>query len=106
MKAIGRKYDSDKARFDLLPPNTMLEISHVLRIGARKYDDNNWLYVEGYKKRYMAAALRHLNAHARGERYDEETGYSHISAAITSLMFINERAIINDKAKTEKPTKA
>lgn len=86
----GRKDDSQKARFDLIPPLIEKETAEVLTFGAVKYGDDNWARVPELEKRYMAAARRHLNAHARGELRDSETGRLHLAHAICCLMFIGE----------------
>lgn len=88
--AVGMKHDEAKPRFDLIPPIAELEVAKVLEYGARKYDANNWRYVENPQARYMAAARRHINAWMQNESYDDESGLPHLAHAITSLMFILE----------------
>lgn len=88
--AVGMKHDETKPRFDLIPPIAELEVAKVLEYGARKYDANNWRYVENPQARYMAAARRHINAWMQNESYDDESGLPHLAHAITSLMFILE----------------
>lgn len=88
--AVGMKHDEAKPRFDLIPPIAELEVAKVLEYGARKYDENNWRYVENPQARYMAAARRHINAWMQNESYDDESGLPHLAHAITSLMFILE----------------
>jgi hypothetical protein len=86
----GRKYDTGKARFDLMPATAELKIAEVLRYGAFKYAPDNWRKVENPEARYLAAALRHINAWRRGESRDPESGLSHLAHAATSLMFVME----------------
>lgn len=86
----GRKYDSEKAMFDLIPPLAELEVARVLTYGAKKYEPENWRYVEDATRRYTAAARRHINSAMQGEQCDPETGYSHYAHAICSLMFMLE----------------
>jgi hypothetical protein len=62
----------------------------VLEYGARKYAPDNWRKVDNPEARYLAAALRHINAWRRGEKRDQESGLSHLAHAATSLMFIME----------------
>lgn len=59
----------------------------MLQHGAAKYGENNWQKVEPHS-RYIAAALRHLNAHQQGERNDPETGLSHLAHATCCLLFL------------------
>lgn len=88
--APGRKDDAGKPRFDLMPAEAELKIAQVLEYGARKYAPNNWRKVGNPEARYLAAALRHINAWRRGESRDPESGLSHLAHAATSLMFVME----------------
>ena len=38
----GIKYDSNKIRFELLPPELLEQTAAVLTVGAVKYEDRNW----------------------------------------------------------------
>jgi hypothetical protein len=87
---VGRKDDAGKPRFDLMPPVAELKIAEVLEYGARKYAPDNWRKVDNPEARYLAAALRHINAWRNGERRDPESGLSHLAHAATSLMFVVE----------------
>ena len=84
----GRKFDSGKLEYGLLPAHALDEVVQVLTVGAKKYDRDNWRYVDDGPRRYFDAAQRHLWAYKRGELTDPETGISHIAHAICSLMFI------------------
>ena len=87
MKA-GTKYDQDKLRYDLLPPECLEGIVEVLTFGAKKYAPNNWLKVPDAKDRYYAAAMRHLQAWRKGEITDPESGLHHLKHAATCLIFL------------------
>jgi hypothetical protein len=95
-KKLGVKNDGDKARYDLVPPNSLEDVACVLTYGAAKYAPDNWKYVPDWESRYFAAAQRHLWAWHRGEKLDSETGISHLAHAITSLMFMAEKEIEED----------
>ena len=84
----GMKFDGDKIRMDLIPPECIEEVGKVLTFGAKKYDDDNWKHVENMNDRYYAAVLRHLLAYRKGEKLDEESGLSHLSHAATGLFFL------------------
>ena len=85
---VGRKFDTGKLDYTLVPWDGLEEIVKVLEFGARKYARDNWKHVEGGDTRYLAAALRHITAHARGEKYDAETGVSHLAHAGCCLLFL------------------
>lgn len=87
---LGVKYDSEKPRFDLIPPAAEELLAKVLTYGAKKYAPNNWKYVDNANERYIAAALRHINAHRKGEYNDDETGEPHLAHAMCCLAFLLE----------------
>jgi hypothetical protein len=89
------KHDTGKPRFDLIPPLAESGVAKVLEFGARKYAPNNWRNVPDPNARYIAAALRHINAVKKGEHIDPESGLSHLSHAICSLMFVSELEELN-----------
>lgn len=82
------KHDSEKIRMDLLPFEALEAVADVLTHGARKYTDNGWQTVENGERRYMAALLRHLCAHDRGEARDAESGLLHAAHVATNALFI------------------
>lgn len=84
----GRKYDTGKPDYTLLPWDAVEEIVKVLDFGARKYARDNWKHVDGAKTRYLAAAFRHMAAHNRGETCDPETGLSHLAHAGCCVLFL------------------
>ena len=79
MTQEGRKDDSGKLRFDLIPPYPLEELARVYTIGANKYQDRNW--EKGIKwGRIFAAMMRHAWAFWRGESYDPKDGQHHLSS--------------------------
>ena len=86
----GTKHDTDKPDYSLLSFHALEELVKVLTFGAKKYSRDNWKAVPDFHHRYMAAALRHITAHARGEERDPETGCMHLSHAVATLMFLVE----------------
>lgn len=87
---VGVKYDNGKSRVDLLPALGLLEVGHVLAVGAAVYGDNNWRAVVGAKRRYIAAALRHVFRYMAGEDIDPETGRHHLAHAACDVLFVLE----------------
>lgn len=86
----GVKFDGTKPDWALLPFTAVSEVVDVLTFGATKYSPDNWKKVKDAKRRYLAAAFRHIVAHARGEKKDSESGFSHLSHAVCCLLFILE----------------
>lgn len=89
----GMKYDSGKPRMDLLLsgcPNALEQVSQILTFGAQKYSAHSWQTVPQGEDRYLAALLRHLTAHGKGEVTDPESGMSHLAHAACNALFILE----------------
>lgn len=87
-EATGRKDDQDKDRWDLLPWGPVRWVVKVLTVGAKKYADDNWQLVPNARRRYFAAALRHLTAWYEGEPNDPEDGLPHLAHAICCILFL------------------
>jgi hypothetical protein len=77
----GRKFDTDKLRYDLVPMDAFDEIVKRFTHGAGKYAPGNWQKVDNAVERYSAALMRHYSAYRQGERMDPEApGLFHIGA--------------------------
>lgn len=100
----GKKFDADKARYDLIPPEIEEAIAKVLTFGADKYDERNWELGMSWGRPY-AALRRHMGAWWSGEDKDPETGMPHTWHAACCIAFIvafEARGIGTD----DRPTKA
>ena len=84
----GRKFDTGKPDYTLLPWDSVEQVVRVLDYGAKKYARDNWRYVDDASTRYMAAAMRHLSAYMQGQEFDPETGINHLAHACCSLLFV------------------
>ena len=91
----GKKYDSGKPRYDLIPVLSLEEVAKVLTYGADKYnesyDNENWRNVEHSQRRYYSASQRHQAEVRKGNQLDDETGLHHLAHAISCLMFQLEK---------------
>lgn len=83
----GIKFDTDKARYDLIPPEVEEAIAKVLTFGAVKYGERNWELGMKWGRPY-AALRRHMAAWWSGEDNDPETGMSHTWHAACCIAFI------------------
>lgn len=88
MADAGVKFDQGKPEWDLVPWEGLEPVVRVLTMGARKYSPDNWKKVPDGRRRYTAAAFRHLVAFARGEERDPESGEPHLAHCICCLLFI------------------
>jgi hypothetical protein len=76
----GIRHDEGKPRWDLIPPDAMLEVVKVFSEGAKKYEDRNW--EKGMKwNKHFAAMQRHLWKWESGISLDEESGLNHLAHA-------------------------
>lgn len=83
----GTKNDSGKVRLDLVPPEVIIAIGEILTFGSQKYQDWNWAKGIKYSRVY-AALQRHLLSYMKGEKFDPETGKSHLWHAACNLTFL------------------
>lgn len=81
------KFDSGKLRYSLVPPVAVEAMAKVLTYGAKKYKPNNWQKAEDFS-RYTDALYRHLEAWRSGQEFDDESGLSHLSHALTNIAFL------------------
>ena len=83
----GIKFDGDKIRLDLIPPELLIETGKILTFGSKKYGDRNW--EKGMEwSRCFGALQRHLWAWWAGENKDLESKESHLAHASCCLAFL------------------
>ena len=99
----GLRYDSGKPRFDLVPPEAMIELAAHYERGARKYADRNWEKGMDWGKCF-SSMQRHAWAWAQGEDLDNETGTHHMIAvawnAIALYTYAMRKIGNDDRVKT------
>lgn len=83
----GKKFDTDKDPWHLLPTDAARGIVKVLSFGAHKYAERNWEKGMAWSRVY-SACIRHLTAWFEGEQKDQETGFSHLWHAGCCIMFL------------------
>ena len=83
----GVKFDHGKLRHDLVPPEAINALAHILTDGATKYGDRNWEKGMDWGRLY-AAAQRHLLAFWAGEDRDPESAHPHLWHALTNIAFL------------------
>lgn len=84
---VFMKFDTDKLRYDLIPPEWTEGDAEILTFGANKYKPNNWREIDDLG-RYEAALMRHFIAYLKGELYDPETGLHHMKHLRTNAGFL------------------
>lgn len=90
---VGEKEDDGKAELSRLGmlSRALAGVAGVQAFGAIKYPSpDNWKHVPNGNKRYRDAAMRHVLADLSGERFDADSGQTHLAHAITNLAFALE----------------
>jgi hypothetical protein len=87
MAKDGVKHDKEKLRWDLVPWSALSQVVEIMNHGAQKYGDDNWKSLPDAKRRYFAAAIRHLAALGDGEVADTDSGLHHAAHAACGLIF-------------------
>ena len=84
----GQKHDQNKPDWTLLPMYSVIQIIRVLEFGAKKYEREAWKSVPDARRRYLAAAFRHLSAVVDGEWLDPESHRPHLAHAGCCILFL------------------
>lgn len=83
----GVKFDNDKIRYDLIPPEAMTAMATILQAGAAKYAERNWESGMAWS-RLFRGALGHLWDWWSLKGNDPETGRSHLWHALCCVAFL------------------
>lgn len=102
-KADALRYNTGKARYDLIPPDALHELAEVYTKGAEKYEPRNW--ERGFQwMSCFSSMMRHAWAWARGEDRDAESGQFHMAHvawnAMALLTFSIRQSGVDDRIKT------
>ena len=79
-----------KPCISVLPFTVISECGVALTEGARKYGRHNYRAMGVRASTYFDATQRHLMAWWEGEDIDPDSGLSHVTKAITSLMVLRD----------------
>jgi hypothetical protein len=88
-----------KAPLSTLPMNVVAECGVAMHEGALKYGRHNFRAVGIRSSVYFDATMRHMVTWWEGEDIDPDSGLSHITKAIVSLMVLRDamlRGMVND----------
>ena len=70
--------------------NPIKAVARIMEFGAAKYDDGNWRKGGKPDREYLDSMMRHLTDWVHGEKYDNDSGCSHLGHAIWNLMALHE----------------
>lgn len=88
-----------------LPQNVMAEVGVAMLEGALKYGRHNYRVLGVRASVYYDATRRHIDSWWEGEDIDPDSGMSHITKAISSLVVIRD-AMLNGKMNDDRPPKS
>jgi Domain of unknown function (DUF5664) len=94
----GRKFDDNKPRYELIPPEALEELAWLYTDGAAKYAPHDW--EKGWPWcRSFGAMMRHAWEWLRGEDRDPENGRHHMAAVAFyafAIITFTKRGVGND----------
>lgn len=94
-----------KAPMSTVPANVLAEIGVAMLEGASKYGRHNYRAVGVRGSVYYDGVMRHLMAWWEGEDIDADSGMSHVTKAITSLVVLRD-AMMQGKFTDDRPPRA
>jgi len=93
-----------KAPISTVPLTVLVELGVAMLEGARKYGRHNYRVDKACASVYIDATWRHLSQFWEGEDIDADSGLSHITKAIASLVVLRD-AMINSQWVDDRPPK-
>ena len=93
-----------KVPFSVIPSQVMAEVGVAMLEGGFKYGVSNYRDAGVRATVYYDATLRHLTSWLEGEDIDPDSGLSHITKAITSLIVLRD-GMKNDLWVDDRPIK-
>jgi hypothetical protein len=94
-----------KASLSCVPAPVMMEVGIGMQEGACKYGRHNYRAIGVRGSVYYDATMRHMMAWWEGEDIDPDSGLSHITKAITSLVVLRD-AMMQNKFNDDRPPKS
>ena len=94
-----------KAPMSTVPAAVLAEVGVAMLEGACKYGRSNFRIAGVRASVYYDATMRHLMAWWEGEDTDPDSGMSHITKAITSLVVLRD-AMIQDMCTDDRPPRS
>lgn len=92
-------------QFTTVPLTVLAEIGVGMLEGARKYGRHNYRVAGVRSSVYVDASIGHIVQYWEGEDIDQDSGLSHITKAICSLVVLRD-AMIQDMLTDDRPPKA
>jgi hypothetical protein len=91
-----------KAPMSMVSAPVLLEVGVAMKEGACKYGRHNYRVIGVMGSVYYDATMRHMMSWWEGEDVDPDSGLSHITKAIASLVVLRD-AMIQGKFNDDRP---
>lgn len=94
-----------KAPLSVVPMNVIAEVGVGMLEGASKYGRHNYRGVGVRSSVYFDAAMRHMVAWWEGEDVDPDSGLSHVTKAICTLVVLRD-AMLAGRLRDDRPPRS
>lgn len=94
-----------KAALSCVSSPVLMELGVAMQEGAYKYGRHNYRVIGVRGSVYYDATMRHLMSWWEGEDLDPDSGLSHITKAISSLVVLRD-AMIQQKFNDDRPPRS
>lgn len=94
-----------KASLSCVSSPVLMELGIAMQEGGAKYGRHNYRVIGVRGSVYYDATLRHLMSWWEGEDIDPDSGISHITKAIASLVVLRD-SMMQDKFNDDRPPKS
>jgi hypothetical protein len=84
---VGRKDDTDKLKWSLMPWEELEDATRVLMAGAKKYGEENWKRLDKLNERYADALVRHAVEYQKGQRMCSDFNLPTLAHVICCALF-------------------
>jgi hypothetical protein len=98
-------FDIRKAPLSTVSAPVLMEVGVGMQEGGAKYGRHNYRAIGVRGSVYYDATMRHLMAWWEGEDIDPDSGLSHVTKAICSLVVLRD-AMIQNKFNDDRPPKS
>jgi len=102
------RFGNAKASLSCVPAPVLLELGVAMSEGALKYGRHNYRESQIKSSTYYDAVMRHMMSWWEGEDIDPESGLSHITKAIASLVVLRDSMMygktIDDRPPAHDPS--
>lgn len=93
-----------KVSLSYVPSGPLLELAVGMQEGGMKYGRHNYRVIGVRASVYYDATIRHLMSWWEGEDTDPDSGLSHVTKAIASLVVLRD-AMIQQRFEDDRPPK-